>query len=144
MVNTVNSEILKVISSPPEEYVLLVSSIKPVHTTVFCENFTVFDCWGYFMLRQFQNQFCACLARSGQKCEWRLLFNTNIPTLLPDGYCIIMRGADISYRECLNKDNYVTVWFIVGINTDIVPQNQYCQVIIVEGAVLQWTSVKYL
>ena len=44
-----------------------------------------------------------------------------------------MRGADKGYIECLNEDNYVTVLFIVGRNTDIIPQNQFCQVPIVEG-----------
>ena len=24
-----------------------------------------------------------------------------------------MRGTDKSYIECLNKDNYITVWFIL-------------------------------
>ena len=39
-----------------------------------------------------------------------------------------MRGTDKGYTEYLNEDNYVTVLFIVGINTEIVPHNQYCQV----------------
>ena len=33
----------------------------------------------------------------------------------------------------VNKDNHVTVWFIVERNTEIVSQNQCCQVPIMEG-----------
>ena len=49
------------------------------------------------------------------------------------GDLILVRGTDTVYIECLNEDNYVTVFYIVGINAEIVPQNQCCQVPIVEG-----------
>ena len=48
-----------------------------------------------------------------------------------------MRCTNRGYIECLNKYNYVTVLFIFGINVDIVPHNQFCQVPIVEGIVSQ-------
>ena len=56
-----------------------------------------------------------------------------MPALLTFGDCILVRGTDKGYIECINKDNYVTVYFIVGRNTDIVTQNQCCQVPMVEG-----------
>ena len=40
--------------------------------------------------------------------------------------CIIVRGTDKGNIECLNKDNYATVLFIVGINIEIVLQNKCC------------------
>ena len=48
-----------------------------------------------------------------------------------------MRGTYKDYIEFLNEYNYVTVWFIVGINTEISPQNQCCQVPIAEGTGLR-------
>ena len=44
-----------------------------------------------------------------------------------------MRGTYKGYIEFLNKNSYVTVLFIVVRNTNIVPQDQFCQVPIVEG-----------
>ena len=35
---------------------------------------------------------------------------------------VIVRGTYKGYVEYLNKDNYVTVWFIVGKNTEILPK----------------------
>ena len=35
--------------------------------------------------------------------------------------CILVRSTNKGYIECLNKDSYLTVCFIVGINTQIVP-----------------------
>ena len=49
------------------------------------------------------------------------------------GECVIVRGTYKAYIECLNKDKYVTIWFIVGINIEIVPQNKKFQVPIVKG-----------
>ena len=48
-------------------------------------------------------------------------------------YCVIVKGTYKGYIKFLNKNNYVTVLFIVGRNTNIVPQDQFCQVPIVEG-----------
>ena len=61
------------------------------------------------------------------------MFNTKIPAPLRVADCAIVRGTDKGYIEFLNKDNYVTILFIVERNTEIVPQNQCCQVPIVEG-----------
>ena len=52
---------------------------------------------------------------------------------------VLVRGTDKGYIEYLKKDNYVTVLFIVEINTYIVPNNQCCQVPIVEGTGL-WSG----
>ena len=49
--------------------------------------------------------------------------------------CVLVRGTDKGYIECLNKDNYVTVFLIVGRNTEIVTHNQCCHVPIVKGTV---------
>ena len=115
--------------------VLVVKSITITleTTTVFYDYFPVFDCWGDLILSEFQNQFCACSVQPGQKCELGFLFNAKIPAPLRVKYCVIVRGVDKGYIECLNKYNYVTVWFIVGRNIAIVPQKQCCQVPIVEG-----------
>ena len=51
--------------------------------------------------------------------------------------CVIVKGTYKDYTESINKDNYVTFWFIVGRNTEIVPHNQYFQVNIVEVNLLQ-------
>ena len=53
-----------------------------------------------------------------------------------------MRGTDKGYTEYLNEDNYVTVLFIVGINTEIVPHNQCCQVTILEGTGSQYGHLR--
>ena len=45
-----------------------------------------------------------------------------MPELLLIGDCVIVKGAYKGYIECLNKYNYVTFWFIVGRNTEIVLQ----------------------
>ena len=81
----------------------------------------------------FQNQFCACSVQPVKKYESGLLFNTNMPEPLQFGYYVIVRGTDKCYINCLNEDNYVTVWFIVRRNIEIMPQNQCFQVPIVEG-----------
>ena len=44
-----------------------------------------------------------------------------------------VRGIVKGYIECFNEDKYVTVWFIIGRNTDIVQKNKCCQVPIVKG-----------
>ena len=72
------------------------------------------------------------------------LFNTKMHVLLRIGDYIIVRGRYKDYIQCLNKYKNVTVWFIVGINTEIVPHNKCCQVLIVEGTELHWTSAQYL
>ena len=56
-----------------------------------------------------------------------------MPAPLRVGDYILVRGTDKCYIECINKDNFVTILFIVGRNTVIVPQNKYCEVPIVEG-----------
>ena len=56
-----------------------------------------------------------------------------MPATLRVGDCVLVRGTDKCYIECINEDNHITVLFIVGINTEIVTQNKYCQVPIVEG-----------
>ena len=73
-------------------------------------------------MSEFKNYFCACSAHTGQKCELVSLFNTKIPAPLQIKDCFLVRGTDKDYIEYLNEDNYVTVWFIVGRNTEIVPQ----------------------
>ena len=83
-------------------------------------------------MKKFQNHFCACSAQPGQKFTSGSLFNTNMPAPLQIGNCGVVRDTYKVYKELLNKDNYVTVWFIVGINIDTVPHNQCCQVPIVE------------
>ena len=45
------------------------------------------------------------------------MFNNKMPALLRFGDYIILSGINKTYIEYLNKDNYVTVWFIVGRNT---------------------------
>ena len=47
--------------------------------------------------------------------------------------CILVRGTDKIYIECINEENYVTVLSIIARNTEIVPHDQCCQVTIVEG-----------
>ena len=66
------------------------------------------------------------------KCELGFLFKTKMPAPLRVRDCILVRVTDKGYIECLNKDNYDNVWFIIGRNTEIVPQNQCFQVPIVE------------
>ena len=44
-----------------------------------------------------------------------------------------MRVTDKGDIEFIKEDNYVTVFLIVGRNTEIVTHNQCCQVPIVEG-----------
>ena len=72
------------------------------------------------------------------------MFNTKMPATLMVRDCVLVRGTDKGYIECLNEDNYVTVFYIVRINAEIVPQNQCCQVPIVEGTELYCTSAQYL
>ena len=43
-----------------------------------------------------------------------------------------MRGTDKSHPECLDKYKYVSVWFIVGVNAEIVTKNRCCKVSILE------------
>ena len=43
---------------------------------------TGFSCWGYLILGSSQNQFCACQAHIGQKCESVYLVNANITEVL--------------------------------------------------------------
>ena len=59
-----------------------------------------------------------------------------MPELLRVGDFILVRGIDKGYIECLNGDNFAAVLFIVEKNTEIVPQNQFYQVPIVEGTEL--------
>ena len=61
------------------------------------------------------------------------MFNTKMPATLMVRDCVLVRGTDKGYIECLNEDNYVTVLFILGINTKIVPHNKCSQLPIVEG-----------
>ena len=56
------------------------------------------------------------------------MFITKMTEFLRVGDCVLVRGTDKGYIECLNKYNYVTVLFIVGRNIEIVPHNQCCQV----------------
>ena len=53
-----------------------------------------------------------------------------------------MRGTDKGYIECSNEDNYVTSFFIVGRNIEIVPQNHFFHVPIVEGNGLQFGHLR--
>ena len=82
-----------------------------------------FDCWGDLILSKFQNQFFACSAQPGRKRESGFLFNTNMYAHLRIGDCVLVRDKDKGYIECLNKGKYVTVWFIFGINIEMVPHN---------------------
>ena len=105
----------------------------PTHTTALRDNFTGFACWGNLILRSFQNQFYACSEHPGQKWESVFLFNPNINAPLRVRDCVLVRGTYKGCIEYLNKDNYVTVLFIIERNTEIVPHNQCFQVPIVEG-----------
>ena len=67
-----------------------------------------------------------------------------MPVLLRFVDCVVVRGTYKAEIQCPNKDNYVTVWFIVGINTEIVPQNQCFQLPIVEVTESHWTSAQDL
>ena len=60
------------------------------------DNFTGFACWGDLILREFQNQFCACSAQPGQKCEPGSLFNTEMPASLRVKYCVILMTITIN------------------------------------------------
>ena len=51
------------------------------------------------------------------------------------GDCFLVRGTDKCYIECIKKDNYFTLLFIFCRNKEILPQNQCCQVPIVEGTI---------
>ena len=66
-----------------------------------------------------------------------MIFNTKItaPSIIRE--CIIVRVTDKGDIEFIKEDNYVTVFLIVGRNTEIVPHNQYFQVNIVEVNLLQ-------
>ena len=57
-----------------------------------------------------------------------------MPAKLWVGDCVIVRGTYKCYIECPKKDNYVTVWFIFEIHTEIVQHNQFFQAPIVEGS----------
>ena len=103
------------------------------NTTVLCNSFPMIACWGDLILSEFQNQFCTCSSHPGQKLESRLLLNTKITAPLKVGDCVLVKGTYKGYIEWLNKYNYVTVLFIVGINTKIVTKYQCCQAPIVEG-----------
>ena len=61
------------------------------------------------------------------------MFNTNISAPFWVVDCVLMRRTYKGDIGCLNEDNYVTGWFIFGINIDIMPPDQCCQVLIVEG-----------
>ena len=52
------------------------------YTTALHDNFSGFASWGDLILSKFQNQFYACSAQPGQKCESGLLFGTNMPASL--------------------------------------------------------------
>ena len=103
------------------------------HTTAFRDDFLWFTCWGDFILSEFKNQCWACSAQLGKKIESGLLFNTNMSSPMRVRECLLVRGIYKGYIEYLNKDNYVTVLFIIERNTEIVPHNQCFQVPIVEG-----------
>ena len=89
------------------------------------------------ILSEFQNQVCAFSEQPGQKYESGSMLKTNIPAALQVRDCVLVRGKDKYYIEYINEYNYVTVWFIVGTNIEIVPHNQCCQVPIVDGTVSQ-------
>ena len=55
------------------------------YTTVLRYNFSGFACLGDFIFSDFQNQFFACSAQPGQKCELGLLFNTIMNAVLQVG-----------------------------------------------------------
>ena len=65
-----------------------------------------------------------------------------MPELLRSRDCILVTGEDKGYIEFLNKNTYVAVLFIVGWTTDILPDNQFCQVPIVEGNGLQYGHLR--
>ena len=68
-----------------------------IYTNAFRNNFPGFACWGDLILSEFQNQFCACSAQPGKKCESGSLFDTKMPALLRAGYFVIAGGTDKSY-----------------------------------------------
>ena len=65
-------------------------TMKSSHTTLLRDNSRVFACWGDLILNEFKNQFCACSAQPGQKCEAGLLFNTKMPAVLRVVDCILV------------------------------------------------------
>ena len=56
-----------------------------------------FLCWGDLVFSEFQNQFCAWSAQSGQKFEPGSLFNAKMLALLPVGDFVKVRGTDKFY-----------------------------------------------
>ena len=79
--------------------------------------FTRFSFRGILILSQFQILFPALSARPSQKCISLLLSDTNMPAVFWVRECALMRITDKYYIECLDKDNYITVWFIAAVNT---------------------------
>ena len=76
---------------------------------------------GRFDSEQILESVLRLLSTSREKCKSGFLFNAKMPVPLSIVDCVKVRGIDKVYIECLNEDNYVTVWFIVGINTEIFP-----------------------
>ena len=66
-----------------------------IFTTTLLDNLLWFACWGDLILSEFQNQFCACSAQPGQKCEPGLMFNTKMPALLQVRDCVLVTTITI-------------------------------------------------
>ena len=103
--------------------------------------FTRFTFWGVVILNRFQILFPALSEQPRQKCISVLLFYTNIPALFWVRYCILMRGIDKYCIECLDKDKYITVYFIAVVNTYIMVHNKCREVSVVEGTGSQFRGV---
>ena len=61
------------------------------------DNFTGFACWGDLILREFQNQFCACSSQQEQKFKSRSMFDTKMPAALWVEDCILVVEITIKF-----------------------------------------------
>ena len=62
------------------------------YTSGSMQYFSRFSCWGDFILRKIQNQFCACPVHP-EKYESGSLFNINITASLRDVDCVLLRST---------------------------------------------------
>ena len=79
---------------------------KSYHTTALRDNFPRFSCWEDLILREFQDQFCACSARPGQECESLSLLNIEMPTAFSVGHWILVKILTIKS---------ILIWLITSI-----------------------------
>ena len=77
------------------------------YTTGLRNNLPEFACWGDLILRKFQNQFCACSAQPGQKCESGLMFNTKMPAVLRVRDYILARVTDTMFWYMIEESDQI-------------------------------------